>query len=115
MSSFLDSVVPGIRCVEPNCRALAPTENPITVRVLLYGEYTCYNCGSEYQGAMLDSIKVKDFPEDIATLTTTQIGTMNKKKLLAELDRTGLKLEDVPFSGPKVTNGDIRDYIISKR
>lgn len=128
MRSFLDSIVPGIRCQNPNCQALAPVSRPITVRILLFGEYACYNCGWEYAGALTTAeaggptfIEIaqearKFSKELIEQLDEAEqpkgVDKMNRAELVEELARLKLKLEDVPVSGKAVTNGDIRDYII---
>lgn len=118
MNTLLDSVIPGIRCQNPVCQAVAPQGNLMTIRKLLYDGYTCSYCGEVYAGALaLTGEQIVEGLENmgVAAPTSTQISKMNTEKLLAELDRMELKLEDVPFSGKKVTNGDIRDYILSKR
>ena len=139
MRSFLDSVVSGIRCVTPNCRALAPEDNPITVKVLLFGEYTCYHCKTVYRGALVladgdigtviaGGVQSSDKGGDSGsalgnvldgdgaeTKVTKPLKEMIRAELREELNTLELKLEDVPISGKQVTNGDIIDYITSKR
>ncbi len=50
MQSFLDMAIPGLRCLNPGCRAAAPVGNPITFRRILYDGWTCSRCGEEYSG-----------------------------------------------------------------
>lgn len=50
--SFLDSVIPGVRCQKPVCQSAATAENAITVRKLLYDGWICRACGTIHTGAL---------------------------------------------------------------
>ena len=53
--------------------------------------------------------------ETVCHEATKPLEKMKRDELVAELDHLELKLEDVPFGGKLPTNGDIKDYINSKR
>ena len=139
MNSFLDSIIPGIRCQNEACQAVMG-DRSISLRTLLYGECTCQYCGWEYEGALVSSDPTNYFEVEIdgtdheivksensASLATVvgsgseqnkdamPLDKMNRAQLVGTLNDMMLKLDDVPVSGKTVTNGDIKDYIISKR
>lgn len=119
MSSFLHSRLE-IRCQK--CQAAATAGNPVTVEKLLYTGWICGYCDEVHIGALMSGgeielahlysdemgvpkvvpISVKDKPK------AKILDKMNRKELVAELNKWALKLKDIPVSGKTVSNEDIR-------
>ncbi len=134
MKSFLDSIIPGIRCQNEACQAVMG-DRSISLRILLYGKCKCEYCKWEYEGALLgpefsDMVsprsELRELQDTGREVAKKIIGLEQAEqiKLLEDLELRGqfygvmdglsLRMEDIPIESGYETNEDIRDYIISK-